>query len=33
MFDLKKEDLITKPDGINWIYKEREKTERTFLFL
>lgn len=30
MFELKKEDLITKPDGINWIYKEREKTERTF---
>lgn len=30
MFELKKEDLITKSDGINWIYKEREKTERTF---
>ncbi|MDP9958110.1 site-specific recombinase XerD [Epilithonimonas hungarica] len=30
MFELKKVDLITKPDGINWIYKEREKTERTF---
>ncbi|AZI56673.1 site-specific integrase [Epilithonimonas vandammei] len=30
MFELKKKDLITKPNGINWIYKEREKTERTF---
>lgn len=30
MFELKKEDLITKSDGINWICKEREKTERTF---
>ena len=30
MFELKKDDLIIKPDGINWIYKEREKTERTF---
>ncbi|AZA81218.1 integrase [Chryseobacterium lactis] len=30
MFELRKEDLITKPDGISWIYKEREKTNRTF---
>ncbi|MCT3920029.1 site-specific integrase [Elizabethkingia anophelis] len=30
MFELKKEDLITKPDGIIWIYKKREKTERSF---
>ncbi|MDN3690792.1 site-specific integrase [Chryseobacterium tructae] len=30
MFELKREDLITKPDGISWIYKEREKTDRSF---
>lgn len=30
MFELKKEDLITKPDGTIWIYKKREKTERNF---
>ncbi|MHA3047138.1 tyrosine-type recombinase/integrase [Riemerella anatipestifer] len=30
MFDLKKEDLITKPDGVIWIYKKREKTGRNF---
>lgn len=30
MFELKKEDLITKPDGTMWIYKKREKTERSF---
>ena len=30
MFDLHKEDLITKPDGTTWIYKKREKTERSF---
>lgn len=30
MFELKKEDLITKPDGTIWIYKTREKTERNF---
>lgn len=30
MFELKKEDLVTKPDGITWIYKEREKTDRNF---
>lgn len=30
MFELKKEDLVTKPDGISWIYKERDKTDRTF---
>ncbi|WP_313098266.1 site-specific integrase [Epilithonimonas sp.] len=30
MFELKKEDLITKPDGTIWIYKKREKTERSF---
>ncbi len=30
MFDLKKEDLITKPDGVTWIYKKRDKTGRNF---
>ncbi len=30
MFELRKDDLITKPDGITWIYQKREKTERTF---
>lgn len=30
MFELKKEDLVIKPDGITWIHKEREKTDRTF---
>lgn len=30
MFELKKDDLITKPDGITWIYQKREKTERNF---
>lgn len=30
MFELKKEDLIIKPDGTIWIYKKREKTERSF---
>ena len=30
MFELKKEDLISKPDGTIWIYKKREKTERSF---
>lgn len=30
MFELRKGDLITKPDGITWIYKERGKTGRNF---
>lgn len=30
MFDLKKSDLVTKPDGTTWIFKKREKTERNF---
>lgn len=30
MFELKKDDLITKPDGTIWIFKKREKTERNF---
>lgn len=30
MFELRKDDLITKPDGITWIYQKREKTERNF---
>ncbi|EQB92437.1 site-specific integrase [Elizabethkingia anophelis] len=30
MFELTKEDLVIKPDGTMWIYKKREKTERTF---
>lgn len=30
MFELRKDDLITKPDDITWIYQKREKTERTF---
>mgnify|MGYP000138227126 CR=1 FL=1 len=30
MFELRKDDLITKPDGITWIFQKREKTERTF---
>ncbi|MDR2206419.1 MAG: site-specific integrase [Flavobacteriaceae bacterium] len=30
MFELKKQDLITKTDGTIWIYKKREKTERNF---
>lgn len=30
MFELKKEDLVIKPDGIIWIHKEREKTGRNF---
>lgn len=30
MFELKKEDLISKSDGTIWIYKKREKTERNF---
>ncbi|WDF47423.1 site-specific integrase [Chryseobacterium sp. KACC 21268] len=30
MFELRKNDLITKPDGITWIFQKREKTERTF---
>lgn len=30
MFELKWSDLITKPDGIIWIHKERGKTGKTF---
>lgn len=30
MFELRKDDLITKPDGITWIYQKREKTEKNF---
>jgi len=30
MFELRKEDLISKPDGTTWIYQKREKTERNF---
>ena len=30
MFELRKEDLITKSDGTTWIYKERGKTGRNF---
>ncbi|TWP22512.1 site-specific integrase [Apibacter muscae] len=30
MFELRKEDLIIKPDGTTWIYKKREKTGRNF---
>lgn len=30
MFELRWTDLITKPDGIVWIHKERGKTGKTF---
>lgn len=30
MFELRKEDLITKLDGTVWIYKKRQKTDRAF---